>query len=697
MRALEERMVQPTQLDPTEQDALVKQIGLALLRSAPEDWDQITVYYRAVGRYAEAEGEIVYDNDETGDWPVPQEIGALFARLRAGMYREGRGTWFNARYRLDHPSSYNLDYDREEPGWTVLPPPAAFADELRMFPRAEGNTPDWLRRRAAGTPAPPAVSVPMASAPPTRFRVARIFDGPGADGRPAVNRPPVPDADRAGVLGYLNSAPVIMQGRGLDVDHLDAEGQPVVPVAFHTDGTWIWPAAVNYYLHNYGTAPEPELVDHIRRSGFRVPEVDEPTRGAASAFIGRGAPAPPAPPRPPAPAPTVVAPRPPVAPPPEPPPTVLAPRPPAEPPPPAVRTAPAPPPAALPSQGPPAATLDALRVRLVELGVSLSAYRIGAPAERTWTMDQTPEGWRVGWYEREFVAPAVFEDVADAAAFLLGKIMLDGGRRAAAEPAAAPGEPGIRPESGPPPVSRPEPPRVDDDPPPASPPGGRPSAGHLDGDRRPASEPDSGRQPVNRPEGGRRRLDPAVAEAASLFTPAAEQATVEAEPVEPPSRDLPPPAPPLTIKPREPQPTMAMAAPAQSVAVREPEPSRPATQTTQRWPIQPLPGEPPLTLFRGKRLTELAPGTEIDRFGDPDGNLTYAAGTPYAERSLVPEWIERPFHTYRVARPLQVLSGSAIPWFEQTGGGTAYLLPESVGDLLADGRLVEVPGRPRPA
>jgi hypothetical protein len=142
---------------------------------------------------------------------------------------------------------------------------------------------------------------------------------------------------------------------------------------------------------------------------------------------------------------------------------------------------------------------------------------------------------------------------------------------------------------------------------------------------------------------------------------------------------------------------MAMAAPAQSVAVREPEPSRPATQTTQRWPIQPLPGEPPLTLFRGKRLMELAPGTEIDRFGDPDGNLTYAAGTPYAERSLVPEWIERPFHTYRVARPLQALSGSAIPWFEQTGGGTAYLLPESVGDLLADGRLVEVPGRPRPA
>src|SRR3954452_17429566 len=99
--------MQPTPLDPTEQDALVKQIGLAMLRAAPADWDQITVDYRAVGRYFEAEGELTFADEHTADWPVPPEIAGMFARLRAGMYREGRGTWFNARYRLDHPSSYN--------------------------------------------------------------------------------------------------------------------------------------------------------------------------------------------------------------------------------------------------------------------------------------------------------------------------------------------------------------------------------------------------------------------------------------------------------------------------------------------------------------------------------------------------------------------------------------------------------------
>src|SRR5882672_6024583 len=185
-------MVQPTQLDPTEQDVLVKQIGMAMLRAAPEDWDQISIDYRAVGRYFEAEGEIVYHDDEAGDWPVPSEIAAMFARLRAGMYRDGRGTWFNARYRLDHPSSYNLDYDREEPEWHLAPPPQAYADDLRTFPRSEGNVPDWLIRRAAGGSDRPG------------FRIARVFDGPGASGRPVVNRPPVSEADRSNLLGYLN-------------------------------------------------------------------------------------------------------------------------------------------------------------------------------------------------------------------------------------------------------------------------------------------------------------------------------------------------------------------------------------------------------------------------------------------------------------------------------------------------------------
>ena len=37
-----------------------------------------------------------------------------------------------------------------------------------------------------------------------------------------------------------------------------------------------------------------------------------------------------------------------------------------------------------------------------------------------------------------------------------------------------------------------------------------------------------------------------------------------------------------------------------------------------------------------------------------------------------------------------MLTGTAIPWFDQPGGGTAYLLPESVDGLLAAGVLADL-------
>ncbi|ASU80045.1 hypothetical protein CDG81_19275 [Actinopolyspora erythraea] len=109
-------------------------------------------------------------------------------------------------------------------------------------------------------------------------------------------------------------------------------------------------------------------------------------------------------------------------------------------------------------------------------------------------------------------------------------------------------------------------------------------------------------------------------------------------------------------------------------------------------PIQPLRGEPPLTLYRNRQNTVLQPGTELDRFGDPDGNVMYAIRTPYNQRSLPPQWAGRNYFAYRVQRPVQVLSGTAVPWFEQPGGGTAYVLPASVDELLGDGTLVALSG-----
>lgn len=112
--------------------------------------------------------------------------------------------------------------------------------------------------------------------------------------------------------------------------------------------------------------------------------------------------------------------------------------------------------------------------------------------------------------------------------------------------------------------------------------------------------------------------------------------------------------------------------------------------TVQDGPFEPLKGEPPLSLLRDRHVMELAVGAEVDRYGGSDGNVTYAARTPYPQRSLPPEWQDRPYHVYRLQRPMETLTGTAVPWFGQPGGGTAHVFRRSIADLLADGSLIEI-------
>jgi hypothetical protein len=921
-------------LSPTDQDALVKQIGLALMRTAPDDWQQISAEFRATGRYYELSADVTDSDGSHHAWTASHDIAMHFAKLRAGMYREGRGTWFNARYQIEKPSSYNLEFDRQEPTWRTPPPPAAFRDELHFFPRTEDNVPEWLMRKLSGLPP---------ERPGRRFRLARIFDGTAPNGRPSVNRPQVPDDDRDRLLEYLDHSALALPERGHDVDRLSADGRPVVPVAFHTDGVWVWPAAVNYYLRRYGVPPDPELVNHARSNGFRPPEVDDQTRAAAATTITGGRP--PGPPRPGGPAgpgapsaPGVPAPNGMAGPGPNGPgrqvppvpaaglggpggtdlsnspttalgaPGAAAQRSPvavaedavgngahsvAEPvaaeadeveeaaaipvtPTPAPLAPPAAPPvapAAAPQQSRAGSqqerTLNLLNQRLGELRVPDHTYRIGEPAPQTWYLEQVDEGWQVGWFDGEFSSPMLFEEVADASAFLLGKLLLgvpaesalaDTAPPLAAHqhpPVEAPDESDEDTQQREPALDRapeaveattddlheddlatPEPTAESDMPPmPAMPamsamsmppmpqrqagqqngiPGGMPERGMPDRGLAEHGLPERGMPDRGMPEHGlpergmaehglperglpdrgmpehglpdRGMADRGLPERGLPERGMAEHGLPERGlpdrgladhglgdhglgdlglpdrglpergglPERPmpdrgapdrgtpdrgipmggmpnnamPNGGMPNSGMPNNVMPNSAMPNNAMpngglpnggmpnggmpnGGPANGGLPNgggmEPPVDVPAEQPVNNrvpeaaapppgdWPIQPMNGEPPLTLFRGKRLLELQPGTEVDRFGTPEGNLTYVAGTPFEQRSLVPDWVRRPYHVYRVLRPVQALTGGAIPWFDQPGGGTAYLLPRAVEEMVGTGELVEVEPAEPPA
>ena len=156
-----------------EQDQLTRQVGRALLATAPPGWTRIRAEYRSAGRHIEVDVFVTGPDGTEHPMRPPMEVVDGLGRMRQGMYRPGRGTWLSAVYTLEPPSSFTVDFEPDlEPRWRRVPPPIGFQDELRFFPRSDDNIPDWFRQRAglppAGTPTPqPVAPTPPAGMPQT--------------------------------------------------------------------------------------------------------------------------------------------------------------------------------------------------------------------------------------------------------------------------------------------------------------------------------------------------------------------------------------------------------------------------------------------------------------------------------------------------------------------------------------------------
>lgn len=97
--------------------------------------------------------------------------------------------------------------------------------------------------------------------------------------------------------------------------------------------------------------------------------------------------------------------------------------------------------------------------------------------------------------------------------------------------------------------------------------------------------------------------------------------------------------------------------------------------------------------FEGETtMTTLKEGDVVQRYGDGDGAYVAPEGTKYEELSMPyeKECMGEP-KTYVVKKDIDdVESGRVAQAFDQEGGGTQYILPDSVDQLVDDGYLEEV-------
>ncbi|GLY52896.1 TNT domain-containing protein [Lentzea sp. NBRC 102530] len=103
-----------------------------------------------------------------------------------------------------------------------------------------------------------------------------------------------------------------------------------------------------------------------------------------------------------------------------------------------------------------------------------------------------------------------------------------------------------------------------------------------------------------------------------------------------------------------------------------------------RWPAEREGG------YEDSQAEVVEAGTELDRFGTPEGRVLSAAGTPFAQRSLPPQAAAEGYRCYRVEKDLPVHRTISAPWFGQPGGGSRYRTTYPVADLVALGYLTEI-------
>jgi hypothetical protein len=140
-------------LNPVQQEELLGEMTAVMVAAQPPDWREVLIDYHHLGKHTDGVAGALDPGGTYRLWNPPPVVWQMFQRLRGGMYREGEGTWFSARMKIERPARFTVRYSwRERPSFPTWPTPDQFVLELERFPRGDAYLPPWFRENLPTLP-----------------------------------------------------------------------------------------------------------------------------------------------------------------------------------------------------------------------------------------------------------------------------------------------------------------------------------------------------------------------------------------------------------------------------------------------------------------------------------------------------------------------------------------------------------------
>lgn len=128
---------------------LAEDAAKLLFYSLPEDgWQSCSVVFREADKYAEFVAARTDSDGRTKPVAPSKALMDALVKLREAMAELGKGAWLEATLTVQRdPSTFAFDYNYDaRPDWTVQPTAETYVEDLRKFPRAADQIPDWYPR-----------------------------------------------------------------------------------------------------------------------------------------------------------------------------------------------------------------------------------------------------------------------------------------------------------------------------------------------------------------------------------------------------------------------------------------------------------------------------------------------------------------------------------------------------------------------